>query len=231
MKTAIFLAAVLHTGFILFGGLLVPNGEKDHTAMHVVELVSDAPVEEKKEKQKEPEPAEKVENADQEAPPSDAESVVRSLQASENKAPALELASLSSIEAALSGSGGGEFGEALAFVSGGRIDGKGRGSPPGESSDNVFSMAEIDQKPRPMFQTSPIYPSEMRGKKIEGVVTVMFIVDVNGKVIKQRVEKSTHVAFEKPALEAVKQWKFEPAIKSGQRVACKMRVPIHFQAS
>ena len=97
--------------------------------------------------------------------------------------------------------------------------------------DSAFSLAEIDQKPRATFQTAPLYPAEMRGKKVEGVVAVLFVVDAAGKVVNPRVEKSTAAAFEKPALEAVRKWKFEPAIKAGQRVACKMRVPIRFQPS
>ena len=36
-------------------------------------------------------------------------------------------------------------------------------------------------------------------------------------------------AFERPALDAVRQWKFEPGLKGGQRVGCKMRVPIRFK--
>ena len=56
-------------------------------------------------------------------------------------------------------------------------------------------------------------------------------MDASGKVANPRVEKSSHTAFNKPALEAVKQWKFEPAVKGGQRVACKMRVPIRFPSS
>jgi protein TonB len=71
----------------------------------------------------------------------------------------------------------------------------------------------------------------MRGKSLEGVVTVIFVVDSSGKVAGPRVEKSSHAEFDRPALDAVKQWKFEPAVKGGQRVACKMRVPIRFPPS
>jgi protein TonB len=71
----------------------------------------------------------------------------------------------------------------------------------------------------------------MRGRKVEGVVSILFVVDSSGRVSGPRVEKSTHAAFEKPALDAVRQWRFEPAVKGGQRVACKMRVPIRFQPS
>ena len=88
-------------------------------------------------------------------------------------------------------------------------------------------MSEIDQKPRAIFQSAPMYPSGMRS--VEGVVHVIFIVDQTGKVTNPKVEKSTHREFEKPAIDAVKQWKFEPAVRAGQRVPCKMRIPIRFQ--
>jgi len=71
----------------------------------------------------------------------------------------------------------------------------------------------------------------MRGKKVDGSVSVLFVVDAGGKVASPQVEKSSHPAFDKPALEAVKQWKFEPAVKGGQRVGCKMRVTLRFQPS
>jgi soluble P-type ATPase len=35
----------------------------------------------------------------------------------------------------------------------------------------------MDQKPRAVFQSAPTYPAAMRGKKVEGVVTVVFVVD------------------------------------------------------
>jgi protein TonB len=57
------------------------------------------------------------------------------------------------------------------------------------------------------------------------------VVDASGKVLDPRVTESTHADFEKPALNAIKQWKFEPAVRGGQRVACRMRVPIRFQPS
>jgi protein TonB len=92
-------------------------------------------------------------------------------------------------------------------------------------------MSEIDQRPRPVHQVAGAYPSEMRARNVEGVVTLIFIVDDTGRVVNPRVEKSSHPQFEAPALAAVRQWKFEPAIKAGQRVSCRMRVPIRFQPS
>jgi protein TonB len=229
---AVFCAVMLHVGFILFGGLLIPQAQQEAKTSKLSLGADDPVAEQKKEQPKDPEetPA-KVEN--QEEPPPDAERIARTMEAEmeQSRAPALELASLASMGSALNGSGGGDFGEALTFASGGVVGGTGKAGALGKTAEAAFSMDEIDQKPRAIFQASPTYPAEMRGKKIEGVVSVLFVVDPAGKVVRQRVEKSNNVVFEKPALDAVKQWKFEPGSKGGQRVACKMRVSVRFPVS
>jgi periplasmic protein TonB len=233
--SGIFCAVGLHAGFILFGGLLFNGDDEDQGTLQEVELISaDAAAEEPEKEQEDAQVAEDAEELQvetEEAP--DADELIRDLEVSAAvDAPALEAASLSAIEAALSGQGGGgDFAAALDFASGGRIGGKGKAGVLDATLESAFSLAEIDQKPRAIFQAAPLYPAEMRGKKVEGVVTLIFVVDAAGKVTGPRVEKSTHPAFDKPALDAVAQWKFEPAVKAGQRVGCKMRVPIRFQQS
>ncbi len=172
-----------------------------------------------------------TEEMQEEAPP-DAAEVIRNLELSAAaSAPALEAASLSAIEAALSGGAGGsgDFSQALSFASGGRIGGMAKAGVMDESSKSAFSLSEIDQKPRPIFQSAPVFPPQLAGKKVDGLVTILFVVDATGKVSNPRVEKSSHPAFERPAVDAVKQWKFEPAVRGGKRVACKVRAPIRFQ--
>src|SRR5262245_23683770 len=223
------IAFLLHVGFILFGGLLLPHAKKDHGTLQQVELLSDDAKKKEEDKPKDPEP-EEIKTEDEKPP--DAADIIRNLdQPPVNDAPALDAASLSAIEAALNGQGGGgDFAQALTFQHG-VLGGTGKAGEQDNKRDSAFSLAEIDQKPRATYQAAPLYPSELRGKKVEGVVTVLFVVDAAGKVAEPRVEKSTAAAFEKPALDAVRKWKFEPAVKAGQRVACKMRVPIRFQPS
>jgi protein TonB len=101
----------------------------------------------------------------------------------------------------------------------------------GDQLDQFFAIGDLDQKPRPIFQTPPTYPAELRRKNREGTVYVLFIVDRSGRVLSASVEKSTDSAFERPAVEAVRQWRFEPGMKNGQPVPFKMKVPITFSAS
>jgi protein TonB len=42
------------------------------------------------------------------------------------------------------------------------------------------------------------------------------------------VQQSTDPVFERPALAAVKQWRFEPGKRNGKPVRFRMRVPITF---
>lgn len=95
--------------------------------------------------------------------------------------------------------------------------------------DAIFSLSDLDQKPRVVYQPAPIYPAELARKKLEGTVYILFVVDKSGKTRDLKVQKSSHPAFNKPALKAVKQWKFEPGKRKGKPVQFRMRVPITFQ--
>lgn len=223
----ILCAVVLHAAFLLFGGLLLPEATAGHGNLQQVELQT-AAVEEEKPKPP-PETPPEVETKPDEAP--NADEVIRNLeQPLTDAAPALDAASLSAIGDALLGQGGpgGDFASSMNFTSGGRIGGTGKGGAIEDTMEKAFSLGDLDQKPRATFQADPVFPKEMRGKKVEGVVTVIFIVDASGKVQDPRAEKSSHPAFDKPAVDAVRQWKFEPGVKDGKRVPAKMRVSIRF---
>jgi protein TonB len=224
-----FLAAVfIHALLLLFGGLLFPRHEE--ASKRDVELVAEDMSEEARERTPEEPPPDDIEQAEE--PPPDANQAPSSMDqvTPGDDAPALDAASLSALEAALGGAagGGGDFGGGASLASGGRIGGTGVAGGGGDEVSEAFSMSEIDQRPRALMQVAAAYPSEMRSRKVEGVVTVIFVVDENGRVVNPKVAKSTHPEFERPALEAVRQWKFEPAIKAGNRVSCRMRVPIRF---
>ena len=234
-KAAVILAVVgaivVHGIVLLFGGIIF-LGEETHASKRDVELVSEDVQKDKEETVKEEEKQEVKQET--EAPPDPNQSIksVDMPSQSSDDAPALDAASLSAIEAALNGGGvaGGDFGAgAASLATGGRIGGTGKGGGEEQASEEAFSMSEIDQRPRPIQQVAGTFPQEMRSKSVEGVVTLIFIVDETGRVVNPRVEKSSHPAFEAPALEALRQWKFEPAVKSGKRVSCRMRVPMRFQ--
>lgn len=93
--------------------------------------------------------------------------------------------------------------------------------------ESLFSIAELDQKPRVIYQPSPRVTGEMR-EQAPGKVYIIFVVDKQGRVTNPKVQKSTAPVFEQSALNALKKWKFEPGKRNGKAVRFRMRVPIIF---
>jgi protein TonB len=97
----------------------------------------------------------------------------------------------------------------------------------GDSLDSVFSMAELDQKPRPVYQAGPKMTKQLR-RKTPATVYLICVVDERGRVQTPKVQKSTDSAFNKSALDAIKQWKFEPGKRNGKTVSSRLRIPMTF---
>jgi periplasmic protein TonB len=128
---------------------------------------------------------------------------------------------LSQLELALNpGVGGGwttaDFAVKLKSAAGGGADG-----------DNLFSLADLDQKPRAIYQLLPTMTPQMR-RKGGGTVYVLFVVDESGRVENPIVHESPDPVYDKPALDAVRKWKFEPGKRNGKPVRFRMRAPITF---
>lgn len=100
-------------------------------------------------------------------------------------------------------------------------------SSDGEDLDALFSLSDLDQKPRVVFQPGPAITPEMR-KRTPAVVHIVFIVNKDGRVENPIVQKSTDSSFDRSALAAVKQWKFDPGRRKGEPVRFRMRVPLSF---
>jgi protein TonB len=135
-----------------------------------------------------------------------------------DEAPPLDLAQLELALQTTTGEGwlAGDFGARLGAITTRR-----------EDVDALFSVADLDQKPRVTYQPSPVLNAELR-RKAPGSVYVVFVVDPSGKVEDPVVKRSTDPVFERPALAAVKQWRFEPGKKDGRAVRFRMGVPITF---
>lgn len=214
-SVGIFLAILFHAGILLFGGLLLfGHGKAKGPASEEVEIV--APTDDSKKQELEPEKpsAEQKDETSKEAPP-------------ELNEQALAL-DLSQIEMALNPgeAGGGDFVKRVGAM--GAAAAHATGETGGRANEEVFSVADLDQAPRAVFQPAPEYPSELKRKKLSGSVYVLFMVDKSGHVVSPIVHKSNNPAFDVAAMQAVKRWRFEPGKRSGQSVQFKMRVPITF---
>ena len=93
----------------------------------------------------------------------------------------------------------------------------------------ILSDAEVDVAPR-LLQNPPRpdYPVDMRRANQSGTATIRFIVTHDGRVIDVTVIQATHPSLGDAAADAVAKWKYEPAIKDGQPIACYLSVPVVF---
>ena len=97
--------------------------------------------------------------------------------------------------------------------------------------DEAFDVADLEKRPEAVSQVAPTYPAELRKAKVEGVVTMLFVLDETGRVEDPRVENSSRPEFEKPALDAIRKWRFSPGMKDGQPVRTYIRIPMRFRVT
>lgn len=96
-------------------------------------------------------------------------------------------------------------------------------------AEEAFNVADLEKRPEVLAQIAPVYPAELRKARVEGTVTLLFLLDENGRVEDPRVDHASRPEFEKPALEALRKWRFKPGEKEGQPVKTYMRLPIRFR--
>jgi len=82
--------------------------------------------------------------------------------------------------------------------------------------------------PRLIHNVAPEFSSEARRKKIEGVVTLSLVVDTDGLPTDVQVVNPLGHGLDEKAVEAVQQWRFQPATKDGNPVAIKINAQVNF---
>ena len=76
----------------------------------------------------------------------------------------------------------------------------------------------------------PKYPGYAFEHNLDGLIVLIVDVAPDGSVAKAVVERSEPTGvFDAAALEAVRKWRFTPAMKDGKPVASRVRVPVEFK--
>jgi len=91
-------------------------------------------------------------------------------------------------------------------------------------------IAKGDVKPPKLIKKfDPIYPEEARKEGISGVVILSVRSDEKGDIVGVKISKSPHELLSKAAVEAVKQWKYEPMLIKGKPMPIIFTVTITFK--
>jgi len=80
-----------------------------------------------------------------------------------------------------------------------------------------------------IFQVDPEFSEEARKAKFMGVVTVNLWVDEKGNPQHVRVLRGVGMGLDEKAMEAVKQYKFKPAMEGGKPVLVELNIEVNFQ--
>jgi periplasmic protein TonB len=95
----------------------------------------------------------------------------------------------------------------------------------------VIDVGPGSSPPRPIFSPDPDYPLSVRkGKhKVQGICVLGLTVDERGRVRDVHVTRSLDKRLDQNAVDAVKQWRFRPAMKDGKPVAVLTSVEVDFR--
>jgi len=119
------------------------------------------------------------------------------------------------------GSGGG----------GGVGSGHGPGFGPGEgggTGGGLFHVGGGVSPPRQIYSPEPEFSEEARKSKFQGTCTLSLIVGIDGRPSDIHVVGSLGMGLDEKAIEAVKTWRFEPAMKDGHPVRVPIEIEVDF---
>jgi protein TonB len=100
-------------------------------------------------------------------------------------------------------------------------------APPREPA-KIYQPSALTSSPVLIYSVKPEYPTDFRRGGLPGEVVVRFVVDVDGAVKNPRVLRSNRRQFEYNALQAVRQWKYQPGKIEGIAVKTQMQVAVAF---
>ncbi len=93
----------------------------------------------------------------------------------------------------------------------------------------IFRVGEGVSAPKAVEKHEPQYSSEARVNKYQGTVVLSIVIGSDGLPRDLRVTRSLGLGLDQKAVEAVRQWRFEPGQKDGQPVSVMATVEVNFR--
>jgi protein TonB len=110
--------------------------------------------------------------------------------------------------------------------------GNGNGIGPGSGGNMGGGLRKIGggvSAPVVLFAPEPEFSEEARKAKVAGNVLVYLQVDATGRPTHVHVLRGIGLGLDEKAVEAVRQYKFKPAMENGHPVPVEMNVEVNFQ--
>jgi TonB family protein len=84
------------------------------------------------------------------------------------------------------------------------------------------------REPRIRYRAQPTYPDGAKAAKAAGVVVLELTIAPEGHVVDAKVLRGVHPELDQAALDAVKEWVYEPTLVRGSAVPVLMTVTVRF---
>ncbi|MGD0480107.1 MAG: energy transducer TonB [Terracidiphilus sp.] len=143
--------------------------------------------------------------------------VQKDIQLPDNDMPMIGVHNSSNVQLA---SAGGGNGAGMGSGSGGGLgSGYGNGYGPGSGGNaggGVYAVGGRISAPVPIFQPEAEFSDEARRAKYQGVCIIALIVDAQGNPQNVHVIRTLGMGLDEKAMEAVRKYKFKPAMKDGK---------------
>jgi protein TonB len=97
-----------------------------------------------------------------------------------------------------------------------------------EKKPEIVRTGGSIRQPTKIRDVPPIYPPMAQTARVQGVVIIEALIDVDGRVQQARVLRSTPL-LDDAALNAVRQWQYTPTLLNGQPVQVLMTVTVMFR--
>jgi len=139
---------------------------------------------------------------------------------------------LSHMPASLPSNGTGSGGGIGSGSGGGVGSGEGPGFGPGHgggTGGGAFRVGGGVSAPKIIYQPDPEYSEEARKAKYQGTCVLWLVVGPDGRPRDIRVQRTLGLGLDEKAIEAVRTWRFEPALKDGKPVAVQINVEVSFR--
>ena len=147
----------------------------------------------------------------------------------DNKMPNIGVPQSTQVAVASQGIGGGSgFGQGSGGgIGAGSGNGVGIGSGGGYGG-GVMSVGGGVSAPQLIHSVDPEFTDQARRANLQGIVSIQLIVDGRGNPQDIRVARHLGMGLDQKAVEAVRQYKFSPAMYQGHPVAVQMVINVNF---
>jgi periplasmic protein TonB len=83
--------------------------------------------------------------------------------------------------------------------------------------------------PRVLSAPDPEYPEQARKAGLQGTVILWTVVETDGRISEVHISRPLGMGLDEKAIEAVRKWRFTPAMRDGKPVPVQLNIEVNFR--